>query len=216
MPSWIEVEPLAQNGRRKSLKPPVMGVRLQRAFRYAAEMHERRTRTQTTSLGNRLPVFVPVVGLLVLFTCVLTGCHDTRSEYFYPSLAAAEKDGAIDRRWLPDFLPESSHAIRVVGDLSPSRDWCAFEFWPSDLDRLLKNAKKVDVLDPSVSRVPDPDKQWWPIVLKGNLDVGKIEKAGFRLYAIETPETSVTTTIWLFAIDMSDGRGFFFSRSKGN
>jgi len=171
---------------------------------------------QTVSFGNCLPVSLRVVGLLVFLTCVLTGCHDTRSEYFYPTLTSAEEDGAIDRRWLPDFLPESSHTIRVVGDLSPARVWCAFEFRPSDLDRLLKNAKKVDVLDPSVSHVPDPGKQWWPPVLKGKLDVGKIEKAGFRLYTIEAPETSVSTTLWLFAIDMSNGHGFFFDRSKGN
>ena len=174
------------------------------------------TSTVEASLRNRLLVSVRVVGLVVLLTYVLTTCHDTRSEWFYPSLADAEKDGAIDRHWLPDFLPGSSHTIRVVGDLSPARTWCAFEFQPSDTDRLLKNAKKVDVLDPSVSSVPDPDEKWWPAILKGNLDVGKIQKAGFRLYTVETPETSVTTTIWLLAIDVSNGRGFFFNRSKEN
>lgn len=207
---------MTRTGKRKSLEPPALGVRSQRAFRDAAEKYAVLTWKQTASFGNWLPVSLRVVGLLVFLTCVLTGCHDTRSEYSYPTLTSAEKDGAIDRGWLPDFLPRSSYTIRVVGDLSPARVWCAFEFRPSDLDRLLRIAKKVDVLDPSVSHVPDPDEQWWPIVLKGNLDVGKIEKAGFRLYTIETPETSVTTTIWLFAIDMSNGHGFFFNRSKGN
>jgi (p)ppGpp synthase/HD superfamily hydrolase len=34
-------------GKRKSLKPPALGVRLQRAFRYAAEKHAGQTRKQT-------------------------------------------------------------------------------------------------------------------------------------------------------------------------
>jgi hypothetical protein len=207
---------LTRTGKRKSLRPPKLGVRLQQAIRYAGEKYAGQARKQTASLGSRLLVPIPVVGLLIFLMSILTGCHDTRSEYFYPCLAAAEKDGAIDRGWLPDFLPESSHTIRVVGDLSPARVWCAFEFRPSDSDRLLKNAKKVDVLDPSISHVPDPHQPWWPVVLKGNLDVGKIEKARFKLFTVETPETSVTTTIWLFAVDMSNGHGFFISRSKGS
>jgi hypothetical protein len=50
-------------------------------------------------------------------------------------------------------------------------------------------------------------------VLTGNLDVEKIRKAGFELYLVEKPETSVTTEILLFAIDWSKGRAFFYPTS---
>jgi hypothetical protein len=163
---------------------------------------------------NRLLVSFPALWLLASLSYILTGCHDTRREWFYGSFADAKRDGAFDRYWLPNFLPDSANRIHVVGDLSPSRTWCSFDFKPSDSDRLLKNAKKVDVLDSSLRSIPDPEEQWWPSALEGNLDLGKIQKAGFQLYTIETPETSVTNTIWLIAVDLPNSHGFLFSRSK--
>jgi hypothetical protein len=44
----------------------------------------------------------------------------------------------------------------------------------------------------------------------GTLDVQTIHKGGFDLYAAERPSTSVTTAVYLFAIDWSKSRGFFF------
>src|SRR2546427_3277989 len=139
------------------------------------------------------------------------GCgHD--SESFYSSLADADKDGAITRGWIPnDLLPGSSREIHEVHDISPSTEWCAFEFLPTDSQRLLKNLKSVDALPPPVKHIPSPHVSWWPSVLKGNLEVEKIRKAGFQLYVVERPETSVTTEILLFAIAWPEGRGFFYS-----
>jgi len=51
-----------------------------------------------------------------------------------------------------------------------------------------------------------------PSVLVGNLDVEKIHKSGFDLYFVERPSPSVTTAVWLFAIDWFKGRGFFYNR----
>jgi hypothetical protein len=65
-----------------------------------------------------------------------------------------------------------------------------------------------------VKHIPSPDVSWWPSVLKGNLDVTEIRKMGFQLYIVEEPETSVTTEIFLFAIDWPRGRGFFYSKRK--
>jgi len=45
----------------------------------------------------------------------------------------------------------------------------------------------------------------------GNLDVEKVHKAGFDLYFAEKPATSVTSDVWLFAIDWSIGRGYFYN-----
>jgi hypothetical protein len=150
--------------------------------------------------------------LCVGLTCVLFVCSGDRNESFYPTLADADKAGAITRGWVPDdLLPGSSRAIHVVGEISPSTEWCAFEFLPGDSQSLRKNLKSVDVLPPSVRRVPSPGVSWWPAVLKGNLDVGKIHGAGFDLYVVVRPATSVTTETLLFAINWANGRGFFYS-----
>ena len=152
-----------------------------------------------------------IVGWVVV-SRVAASLND-RSESFYPSLAEAGKDGAITRGWIPDeFLPRTSRSIHEVRDLSPSTEWCAFEFDSTDSENLLANLKLVDAPPQKVGHVPSPAVSWWPSVLVGNLDVQKIHKAGFDLYFVERPATSVSSAVWLFAIDWSHGRGFFYSR----
>ena len=138
-----------------------------------------------------------------------------RYESFYPSLADARKSGAIDRGWIPDdILPSSSHSIHELHNLSPSKEWCAFEFDADDSERLRKNLKSIDVLLPSVRRVRDPKVSWWPAMLKGDLDPTSIRQQGFTLYQIERPANSVMNEVLLFAVDWSKGRGFFYRTYK--
>ncbi|HVA18526.1 MAG TPA: hypothetical protein VMV59_12530 [Candidatus Dormibacteraeota bacterium] len=155
-----------------------------------------------------------VVVLSLGFTCILVACSGDRRESFYPSLADADKDGAITRGWIPDFLPGSSRTIHEVHEISPSTEWCAFEFLPTDSQGLRKALTSADATGPRVRRVRNPGVLWWPAVLNGNLDVEKIHKAGFELYVVERPETSVTTSVLLFAIDWQEGHGFFYLRPE--
>lgn len=151
-----------------------------------------------------------------LASILVAGCGD-RQESFYASLADADKAGAITRGWIPDdLLPSHSHSIHEIHDLSPSTEWCAFEFPSSDSEGLRKNLKIVDVLPPSLKRVPSPGVPWWPAVLQGNLDVAKIRNLGFELYVVEKPANSVMTDILLFAIDWQKGRAFFFLTGEPN
>jgi hypothetical protein len=161
------------------------------------------------TLSSKLPRRVIIVWLCLV--CLLLACSGDRNESFYPSLADEDKAGAITHGWIPDdLLPGSSRSIHEVHESSPSIEWCAFEFSPTDSQGLRKNLKSVDVPPPSVKRVPDPYVSWWPAVLRGNLDVNEIHKDGFNLYAVVRPETSVTTEILLFSIDWEKGRGFFY------
>jgi hypothetical protein len=163
--------------------------------------------------GKQLAIAVGVVLFIIAawFVVGRLSASSDRYESFYPSLAEADKDGAITRGWIPDeFLPHSSRSIHEVHDLSPSREWCAFEFVPADSQILLANLKHVDVLPLSVSHVPSPGVSWWPPVFVSNLDIEKIHRSGFELYFVERPATPVTTAHWLFAIDWSKGRGFFY------
>ena len=150
--------------------------------------------------------------LLGLFTLLapLIGCND-RQESFYPSLPEAQKDGSIDRGWVPnDLLPETVRNIHEVHDLSPSKQWCAFEFSPLDSQKLHRALKSISTLPLSVERVPRPGVKWWPRVLAGKLDVEEIHKAGLELAVTERPETSMTNEIYLFAVNWRDGRGSFY------
>lgn len=164
------------------------------------------------------PLAVAVAAILLIIvswivTSRVSRVFNDRSESFYPSLAEAGKDGAITRGWVPDeLLPKTSRSIHEVHDLSPSTEWCTFEFAPADSQNLLTKLKRVDVLPQSVKHVPNPDVPWWPSILVGDLDAPKIHTAGFDLYYAERPATSVSSAVWLFAIDWSHGRAFFYSR----
>jgi hypothetical protein len=154
-----------------------------------------------------LQVLAVCIGMSSIF---VVGRGD-RQESFYPTVSDAEKAGAITRGWVPDdIIPNSSRNIRVVGELSPSKEWCAFDFPAVDAEILRKKLKTIGVLPPSVTRVPNPGVSWWPEVLRGNLEVGNINKAGFQLYVIERPANSVNMGIYLFALDWSKGRRFFY------
>jgi hypothetical protein len=146
----------------------------------------------------------------ILLACTLSACKGDRRESFYPSLADARRDGATDRGWMPDFLPESSRSIHELHDLSPSTQWCAFEFLPAEAAALHKRLKSDGSSVPSVRRVPDPGKPWWPAVLAGDFDAKKIHESGLDLFLIVEPETASTKEVLLVAIDWVKGRGFFY------
>jgi hypothetical protein len=133
-----------------------------------------------------------------LFACVfcsglvsaLVACHSDRPESFYASLADVRKAEASAQSWIPDdLLPASSRTIHVVGELSPSKEWCAFEFLPTDSQNLLKNLRSLDALPPPVKYVRSPRVSWWPSVLEGNLDVEKIHNAASSYLSPKDPRT---------------------------
>lgn len=126
---------------------------------------------------------------------VLVACHGGRPESFYASLSDVRKAEASAQSWIPDdILPASSRTIHVAGELSPSKEWCAFEFLPTDSQSLLKNLKSFDALPPPVKYVRSPRVSWRPSVLEGNLDVEKIHSAGLQLFVVEDPRT---LSIWV-------------------
>ena len=162
-------------------------------------------------LSSKSFVVSPVlcVGLSLMLAA---GCGDRR-ESFYPSLADAISAGEIDRGWIPDFLPESSRAIHIIYDPASPRTYCAFEFSPNDSQRLVKNLTNLEALPPSVKHVQRSGMSWWPAVLRGDLDLSKIHEAGFKVYFFEEP-TPVGSDVVLFALDWTNGRGFFYRINK--
>jgi hypothetical protein len=158
-------------------------------------------------------VALPTCWLLVL--SVTVGCHSDRVEWSYESLADLKKAEPSAQSWVPeDLLPESSHNILVAGELSPSKEWCAFEFTPSDSERVQKALKKVEYLPQSVRSVQNPHKVWWPNVLVGPLDAKEIRGTGLQIFIAEKPANAVNTTIFLFALDLAKGQGYFYSTYK--
>jgi len=138
---------------------------------------------------------VPTAICCLLLMVVLVGCRPDQ-ESFYPTRSDAEKKGEFDRGWLPNFLPNSLHAIHLAYDLSPSREWCGFEFNQEDVDILLSGLKAANPSSLPIAQIPSPHLQWWPKALEGNLNVQAIKRAGFELYSVTRPISRPTTRRW--------------------
>jgi hypothetical protein len=148
----------------------------------------------------------------VCFATTFMSCgHDHDS--LYTSLADADKAGEITHGWIPDFLPKTSRNIHVLDDLSPQREWCAFEFDPTDSTTMRQDLKPVDRLSETViTRIPNPHVPWWPHSLTGNLNVDEIRRSGLQLYIITRQQASARRIqAYLVAVDWQKDRGFFFT-----
>jgi hypothetical protein len=162
--------------------------------------------------GFRAPPSLPVAVLCACIAVALVACLGGRRESSYRSLAEADKDGAITRGWIPYYLPKSSTDIHETHELSPSTEWCAFRFLPADSEGFREKLESAQSPHSAVRVVPSPGVSWWPDVLTGNLDEKKIGNAGFQIYVLMEPESSVTTEVLVFAVDWSKGRAYFYSK----
>ena len=152
---------------------------------------------------------VRLVGICVAAVIFVQSCG-SRRESFYPSLADAKKAGEINRGWIPDYIPESSHAIHIVYDPESPRTWCAFEFSPSDSQTFQKNLTHVDTLPIRVKHVDGSGESWWPDFLTGDLDLAGIRRRGFDVYVAVEPDVQSDTDLVLFVLDCVNGKGFFY------
>jgi hypothetical protein len=163
---------------------------------------------------NRFRARIVLLGMCIAANALLQACGD-RQESSYATLADAAKAGDINRGWIPDYLPTSSHAIHIVYDPSSPRTWCAFEFSPADSQSLKKNLTSVDVLPQRLKHVDGPSASFWPDFLKGDLDVARFQGTGFGAYVAEEPDVQSNTDLVLFAIDWTKGRAFFYRTAGG-
>jgi hypothetical protein len=165
-------------------------------------------RTISRALSTR---FLRKSVILFFLASVLAACGGGRRQYSYNTLADADKAGEVTRGWIPeDLMPGSSRAIHLVEELSPSHEWCAFEFLPTDSQTLRKNLKSIDGLPRAVRLIPKPGVAWWPEALQGNINAGEVRHAGFELYVVERPANDVEMGVYLFAVNWHNGRGFFY------
>lgn len=93
------------------------------------------------------------VAMLLAISC------GERQEVLYPDRAAAQQAGAIDRGWVPVWVPKSARAIHEIHDLDTNRSMMSFSFDAGEPLNLGSACTQVqrDALRP----VPFA-KTWWP------------------------------------------------------
>jgi hypothetical protein len=108
-------------------------------------------------------VFRPTVRRILLVSGLLAGtlfasCR-ARPEVFYADAAAARRAGAMERGWIPEWLPASARAIHEVHDVDTNQSLLAFSFEPAD--RPVVSQWCVQIQRAALQPVPFTSS-WWP------------------------------------------------------
>jgi hypothetical protein len=80
----------------------------------------------------------------------LVACSDEMKES-YASLADAERAGAVERGWVPAFVPASARGIRDVHNLDTNAQTLEFTARPSDVQAMVTGLRSVSAEDKSAA-----------------------------------------------------------------
>jgi len=142
--------------------------------------------------------------LLVLVSCLLESCSDTRTSN-YASVLEARRAGEFERGWLPAALPDDATNIREIHNVDTNEVWGLFLFPQGTRERLEKQLIPTTTLEVSRRPIRNPHVDWWPEFLTGTHTPGSLSKSDFAFYR------SQDRTVYYFALDRHNGRAFFWA-----
>jgi hypothetical protein len=94
----------------------------------------------------------------LLLAAALTSCNEYR-EVTYPDLAKAKEDGAIERGWIPEWLPQSSVQFYEAHDLDSNRSALSVRFSANESWNPPSSCKQIPHTDVPESPI---HPSWWP------------------------------------------------------
>src|SRR4051812_5727484 len=134
----------------------------------------------------------------------LTGCAGIRSQTnSYATLAEARQAGAIANGWIPEGLPSAAHDIREGHVPGTSQHWGIFEYPRAEEDMLRVLLEPQETSEDLHCDIP-ARIEWWPVILRGPLDRGRLATTGTRVYRAKSGNL-------LFAINWSQGRAYYWT-----
>lgn len=84
--------------------------------------------------------------LAAILAFILFGCADKVDEA-YATYADAERAGAVERGWVPAFVPSSAHDLDETHDLDTSAQTLRFKLPPSDVVTMVVGLRLVSAKD---------------------------------------------------------------------
>ena len=145
------------------------------------------------------------LALLFLVLVCLTACRERR-EATYETLLAAQENGAIERGWVPDFLPASAFTIREYHDLDTNEIWGTFRFEPAEWHSLREHLVFLAPESGLATRSPGTDIDWWPPELAERIATEELRRQGFSLWQAREG----TSSRFLFAVNPDAGLAYFW------
>jgi hypothetical protein len=122
----------------------------------------------------------------------------------FATLADARAAGAVAQGWVPEGIPSQSHDLREAHIPNSTKRWGLFEYPPSEeaaLRALLQSAEIT--LDGQHCDIP-ARVEWWPLVLRGDLDAARIAATGLRAYRSKSEDL-------IFAVNWRQARAYYWT-----
>jgi hypothetical protein len=125
------------------------------------------------------------------------------------NIDAARRDGAIERGWIPDIIPESSSEIYERHNLDTNRVWIRFRFDNKDIRGLIDKIEEVhpDVID-SIKFINPGSVNWWNRSISKDTFGKKDISANLKIYKYEQVIT--------YSGNQKKIRSFFVINSNSN
>lgn len=154
-----------------------------------------------------IPRHVSTVAAVILAGILSGGCRDLEVvTNTHATLDEARSAGAVERGWVPKWLPAGAREIREAHDLDTNRRWGLFNFPPEEAAALRS------ALGPEVGlagqRVDAPGRiEWWPVILRGRLDADQIALTGLKTHARADEGLTVL-------VNWQQGRAYYFTPAR--
>ena len=134
----------------------------------------------------------------------VAACAGINSQtYSFATLDEARRAGAISRGWIPEGLPPGSHDIRVAQVPDTSQHWGIINF-PAAEEGVLRALLQPGEVSLTGEHCDMPGRiEWWPVVLRGELDGERLAATGIRGYRAKAGQL-------LFAVNWSQGRAYYW------
>jgi hypothetical protein len=134
----------------------------------------------------------------------VSACAGINSQtYSFATLDEARRAGAISHGWIPEGLPPGSHDIRVAQVPDTSQHWGIINF-PAAEEGVLRALLQPAEVSLTGEHCDMPGRiEWWPVVLRGELNGERLAATGIRGYRAKAGQL-------LFAVNWSQGRAYYW------
>jgi hypothetical protein len=147
-----------------------------------------------------------VIGV-VCAALILAGCRDVNVETdSFATMLEARQRGAVERGWVPAFLPDVMYELRAAYDTRGTRRWGIANFSPDEAGAVRAVLAPDEVALSGVSIDIPPRVEWWPIALRNQLDPETIKATGLRAHRSQDG-------VYLFAVNWNQGRAYYWTRA---
>lgn len=105
------------------------------------------------------------------------------AESVYPDARAAISAGAIQRGWIPAFLPSSAKEINEKHNLDTNEVWLRFSMDPNERSSIEKSCRQIQPAEIILPRKGGGD--WWPEVFTEKRRNAQPQLGRYVLYRCE-------------------------------